>query len=144
MRKDIFDKASLSARDQVDGWENIRKTIGDSIAGVFLGWWTKPAEGQFKAQIGIALRQEDGKVLGTTVTDTDYMRQRIAQTQVGDSVGLRYEGDKDTGNLQPAKIIKFYNPDLEERNKKGVKSEGIAPTEDARPTDGTASEEDPF
>lgn len=145
MRTDIFDSSSLSARDQVVEWVNIRKNVGDKVAGIFQGWWISPARDGFKQQIGIALKREDGVVVGVNVTDTNYMRQRIEPTQVGDSVGLKYEGDKDTGNIQPAKIIKFYNPDLEERIKRGEKSVGSKPATvaDLPPNDGDDSEDDP-
>lgn len=118
--KDIFSQAGLPAREQVSDWVNIKKAVGDKIAGTFMGWWiSKSNNTSYKDQIGIAIKTADGKVVGVSVSDTPYMRSRIEPSQVGDRVGLKYEGDKDTGKPQPAKIIKFYNPDLEVRREKG-------------------------
>lgn len=130
---DIFSAKGLPAREQVSEWFNIKEKIGTKIAGVFQGWWISPAnKAGFKDQIGVALLV-DGKILGVSLGDTPYMRSRIEPSQVGDRVGLKYEGDKDTGQIQPAKIIKFYNPDLEERRAKGTvvisKPEQLSKTE---------------
>lgn len=124
---DVFNGDALSPRDQVSEWVNIKKNVGDKVSGIFMGWWESPAQNGFKAQLGIALRQNDGKVVGVNVTDTSYMRQRISPSQIGDRVGLKFEGEKDTGQIQKAKIIKFYNPDLEARNRKGEVSKGSTP-----------------
>lgn len=124
---DIFDTNALSARDQVSEWVKIKETIGDSVSGTFLGWWEVAPHDGFKAQIGIAIKTKEEKVVGVNVSDTSYMRGNILTTNIGDRIGLRYEGDKDTGQIQKAKIIKFYNPDRSKREKDGVKSEGSTP-----------------
>lgn len=118
--KDIFSQDGLPAREQVSEWFNVKEKVGTKIMGEFMGWWISPANKPgFKDQIGVALRTADGKVLGVSLGDTSYMRSRIEPSKIGDRVGLKYEGDKDTGQIQPAKIIKFYNPDLEARRSKG-------------------------
>lgn len=118
--QDIFSKSGLPAREQVAEWVNIKKSIGDKVFGTFMGWWISPSnQAGFKDQIGVAIKNAEGKVIGVSVGDTSYMRSRIEPSQVGDRVGLKYEGDKDTGKPQPAKIVKFYNPDLEARREKG-------------------------
>lgn len=149
--KDIFSQSGLPAREQVSEWFNIKEAVGTKIAGLFQGWWISPAnKAGFKDQIGVALKLADGKIVGISLGDTPYMRSRIEPSQVGDRVGLKYEGDKDTGKPQPAKIIKFYNPDLEARREKGTvvisKPETISKSsalDEAFP-DKDAGEEDPF
>lgn len=119
--EDIFSSAGLPAREQVSDWFNIKEAVGTKIMGVFMGWWISPSNNaSFKDQIGVALKTADGKVIGVSLGDTPYMRGRIAPSQIGDKVGLKYESDKDTGKPQPAKIIKFYNPDLEKRVASGT------------------------
>ncbi len=137
---DIFSQAGLPAREQVSDWFNIKKEIGTKIAGIFQGWWISKANAEgFKDQIGIAIKLDDGKIVGVSLGDTPYMRSRIEPSQVGDRVGLKYEGDKDTGKPQPAKIIKFYNPDLESRRANNTvvisKPEQISKTEDQKKAD---------
>lgn len=150
---DIFSQKGLPAREQVSDWFNIKEKIGTKIAGIFQGWWISPAnQAGFKDQIGVALKLEDGKIVGVSLGDTPYMRSRIEPSQVGDRVGLKYEDDKDTGKPQPAKIIKFYNPDLEERREKGTvtisKPETISKSksalDEAFPDKGDERDEDPF
>lgn len=117
---DVFSASGLPAREQVSEWVNIKKNIGDKVHGIFMGWWiSKSNDSNFKDQIGIALKREDGVMVGISVSDTPYMRERVEGSQIGDRAGLKYEGDKDTGKPQPAKIVKFYNPDLELRRSKG-------------------------
>lgn len=141
----IFDKTSLPARDQVEDWANIKTNIGDSVSGQMIGWWTTPAKDGFKAQIGIAIKKEDdGKVVGVNVSDTQYMRDNVTCSQIGDRIGLRYEGDKDTGKPQPAKIIKFYNPDRAEREKNGIISQGSQPQSSPAITPPADTEEEDF
>jgi hypothetical protein len=116
----VFSASGLPARERVTEWVNIKKNVGDKVYGIFLGWWiNKSRQEGFKDQISMALEQAEGKIIGVSVADTIYMRSRIEGTEVGDEVGLKYEGDKDTGKPQKAKIVKFYNPALEERKKKG-------------------------
>lgn len=116
----VFSASGLPPREQVSEWVNIKKNVGDKVHGIFMGWWISPARQEgFKDQIGIAIKQGD-KVVGVSVGDTPYMRDRVQGSLPGDEVGLKYEGDKDTGKLQPAKIVKFYNPAMEERRKKGT------------------------
>lgn len=117
--QDIFSSAGLSARDQVTDWVTVKKNIGDKVAGKFMGYWEVPPRGEFKAQLAVALKTADGKVVGINLNDSPYMRPRVEGSQIGDDVGIRYEGDKDTGKIQKAKIIKYYNPDMEERRAKG-------------------------
>lgn len=118
--KDIFSPDGLPAREQVSEWVNIKKNIGDKIHGTFMGWWISPAnKAGFKDQIGVALKLEDGKIVGVSQNDTDYMRRRLEPSMIGDMVGFKYEGDKDTGKPQAAKIVKFYNPALEKRRAEG-------------------------
>lgn len=118
--QDIFSSAALSPRDQVSDWANIKKAVGDKVSGTFQGYWETPAKDGFKAQLGIAYRDAEGKVWGINVNDNSYFRSQIELSKAGDSIGLRYEGDKDTGQIQKAKIIKFYNPDLQARKSSGV------------------------
>lgn len=118
---EIFSTTGLSARDQITEWcKDLKKTVGNSIHGTLLDWWITPPNTHVdKQQITLAIKKADGVVWGISIPDTIYMRDRVERSQPGDSIGLRYEGDKDTGKMQPAKIIKFYNPDAEARHEKG-------------------------
>lgn len=128
---EIFNNKSLPAREQVTTWYKIKETIGNSVHGKFLGWWiTPPSQKVDKQQVSMAIEIENGEVYGISLSDTPYMRQRLEISIPGDEVGVRYEGDKDTGKPQAAKIVKFYNPDAEDRRLKGdeKKSEPEATT----------------
>lgn len=141
----VFSASGLPARERVTEWVNIKKNVGDKVHGIFLGWWiNKSRQEGFKDQISMALEQADGKIVGVSVADTVYMRSRIEGTEVGDEVGLKYEGDKDTGKPQKAKIVKFYNPALEERKKKGEVKVTLPESVDEAPATAPASDdEDP-
>jgi len=131
--QDIFSSAGLPAREQVTTWFKIKEKVGNKVSGEFLGAWFKEADAGFNASIGVAIKQTDGSVVGVSLSDTPYMRSRVEPSQIGDMVGIKYEGDKDTGKPQPAKIVKFYNPALEERRKKGeVKETPLQIEEDVR------------
>lgn len=148
--EDIFSQAGLPAREQVTEWVKIKEKIGDKVSGIFMGWWvSKSNKPGFKDQIGIAIRLADGKVVGVSVGDTGYMRSRIEPSKVGDRVGLKYEGDKDTGQIQKAKIVKFYNPDLQARQEAGEavvisKPEIVGNANPNAPVDNDVEDEDPF
>ena len=136
--EDVFSQDGLPPREQVSQWANVKKEIGDKVMGEFLGWWISPAtDSNYNDQIGVALKitntkqnfknnkgealeVKEGEVLGISLSDTSYMRERIAPSVIGDVVGIKYEADKDTGKPQPAKIVKFYNPDLEKRREAGT------------------------
>lgn len=133
---DIFSAAGLPAREQVTEWYKIKSEIGNKVTGTFLGWWLTPANDRVdKDQVGFAVKVSEGRVLGISLADTAYIRSRLEPSLPGDIVGVRYEGDKDTGKPQPAKIVKFYNPALEERRAKGVMKMNA-------PTVSTEAEED--
>lgn len=138
---DIFDSKNLSPREQVGEWVNIKTNVGDAVSGDFIGWWEVAAHGAFKQQLGVAIKRDDGVIAGVNLNDTDYFRGKLALAQVGDKIGLRYEGDKDTGQIQPAKIIKFYNKTQKEREDRGEKSVGTVASKET-PAEGT--EESPF
>ncbi len=122
---DIFDAKNLSPREQVSEWVNIKTNIGDNVSGTFQGWWEAAGQDGFKDQIGLAIKRTDGVIVGVNCGDNTYFRGKLATTQLGDEIGLRYEGDKDTGQIQKAKIIKFYNKSQTEREEKGEKSIGV-------------------
>lgn len=129
---DIFSGEGLSPRDRVSDWANIKKNIGDRVSGKFLGYWEVAARDGFKPQLGIAYEDASGKVWGINVNDNSYFRSQIELSQPGDAIGLKYEGDKDTGQIQKAKIIKFYNPALQARKAAGVKVEITKPEASAK------------
>jgi len=118
---EIFSGAGLPAREQVskENWYKIKEKIGNQIHGTFMGWWVSKGNPGFNDQLGVAIKTPEGVVMGVSVPDTTYMRGRLQTALVGDNVGFRYEGDKDVGKPQPAKIVKFYNPDGEARHAKG-------------------------
>jgi len=118
---DVFSPQGLPAREQVTEWFKIKETIGNKIMGTFMGWWVKPSDNtSYQDQVGVALKKADGTVVGVSLSDTPYVRGRLELSQIGDRVGVKYEGDKDTGKPQPAKIVKIYNPDLEARKESGT------------------------
>lgn len=140
---DIFNSESLPAREQVSEWVNVKEKIGDNVFGIFLGSWKSPSKiDASKMQISMAIKTNEGKVVGVSLNDSVYISSRLEASKVGDKFGVRYEGDKDTGKAQPAKIVKIYNPDLEDRVKKG---EAVTTTVETVPhTPESAVEEAPF
>lgn len=118
----IFDKENLSARDRVDEWVSVKKMEGDNVEGKFMGWWINPGQPGFKDQIAVALEQADGKVFATSINDTSFMRVHCETSQIGDMVGLRFEGTKESGKPSPTKIIRFYNADRKQREAEGTQA----------------------
>ena len=135
---DVFASSGLPPREQVSQWASVKGVIGDKIMGVYQGWWISPASNAgFKDQIGVALKitntaqvvkdnkgvtltLKEGEIIGISLGDTSFTRERVSPSQVGDEVGIKYEGDKDTGKPQKAKIVKFYNPAMEKRREDGT------------------------
>lgn len=118
--EDVFSTGGLPPREQVASWFKIKDKVGTKISGIFVGWWISPPNKNVdKEQIGVAIKIDDGTVVGVSLSSTSYMQERLKEALPGDKVGIKYEGDKDVGKPQPAKIVKFYNLDGETRRKEG-------------------------
>lgn len=124
----IFNKASLPVRSRITDWIVIKEKLGMQVGGKFLGYFEVPANGKFKAQVGVALQDvEDAtKVYGVNLPE--YFSKEVEQYQLDDECGFEYYKDipaKEKG-MSDTKAIRAYNPDLQERVKKGEKSVGTA------------------
>lgn len=116
---DIFNADALPARDRIADWVKIKDNVGDKVHGTYEGCYRKEGNPGFSDQLVVILTMSDGVTRGLSLSATSYMTEIEQIWKVGDRVGFKYEGDKDTGKPQPAKIIKKYNPDLEARKRDG-------------------------
>lgn len=130
--EDVFSSKGLPLRNRVEKWESVTgkdSKVGDSISGKFLGWFENPAKDDgYKNQIVFVLevtKNDKVEVIAVPVKDNALAdgsrpnKQRAEQCQVGDSIGIRFDGEKDTGKPQPYKIVNIYNPSLEQRQQEG-------------------------
>lgn len=119
----VFSQEALPIRNQITEWVEIKKNIGDSVSGVFIGWFENPSKNEgFKDQLVAVLKRDtDGAVVAVALNDNQINRDRLSECLSGDEIGIRYDADKDVGKPQKAKIINIYNPELEQRAKAGKK-----------------------
>lgn len=134
----IFDTNALSAREQVTDWYELKKTLGNRIAGTYMGYWIVPAKGKFRAQIGIALQDFDDKAKVVGVNLAEYFEDQVQLYRLGDEVGAEYYKDipaKEAG-MSDTKAVRLFNVTKMAREKAGeytapVKTADVA--EDADP-----------
>lgn len=127
----IFNASALSAQEQVTEWVTLKAKLGTKVGGKFIGYWNVPAQGVFKAQLGVALQDIDdaSKVYGVNLAE--HFRDQLSEFQVGDLVGFEYYKDipaKKAG-LSATKAIRAYNADNVKRKLAGevtVKTEAEA------------------
>lgn len=117
----LFDESNLSAREQVTEWVKLKEKLGTRVAGFFAGYWEKPAEGVYRRQVSLALRDfnDSKKVIGVTLPD--YFEKDLARYHAGDRVGAEYYKDippKKAG-VSATKAVRLFNLDLKEREKNG-------------------------
>lgn len=122
----IFNKKSLPIRSRITDWVNIKESLGTQVGGIFLGYFEVPATGNFKAQVGVALQDVDDEAKVYGVNLPEYFGKELSFYQVGDECGFEYYKDipaKEKG-MSDTKAIRPYNPDHEDRKKKGEASKG--------------------
>lgn len=144
----LFDTANLSAREQVTTWVKLKEKIGTRSAGNFLGYWEKPAEGVFRRQVCVALRDFKDPSIVYGVTLPEYFENDIKQYRLNDRVGYEYYKDnpsKEPG-ISATKVIRGFNLDLKKRMEDGTASTAViasGSTGEKEPTH-MDSEDDPF
>jgi hypothetical protein len=99
-------------------WENWAKfeKEGDSVQGYIVDVFYRPAEGEFKAQRGITLKQLDGKLVNVAIKRVSFVLAKTDDMRLGDPLKIVYEK-----TMQPrqkghkgAKVFGFYGKALEE------------------------------
>lgn len=113
----LFSPENFSAREQVTEWVKLKEKLGTRVGGYFLGFWEKPAEGVYKRQISMALKdfKNPGVVYGITLPD--YFEKDLCQFRLNDRVGAEYYKDipaKGPG-LSATKAVRLVNQDLKMR-----------------------------
>lgn len=145
----IFDQGNLPPREQVTDWVKIKEKLGTRVAGTYLGFWEKPAEGVYRRMVTVALRSLKDESIVYGVTLPECFEKDLSTWLVGDKVGFEYYKDipaKEAG-VSPTKAIRSFNLDAKSRGGSSVSpsvktevqnvgKESASTTEDV--------EEDPF
>lgn len=129
-----------------ENWARFEKE-GDSVQGYIVDVFYRPAEGEFKEQRGITLKQQDGTLINVAVKRISFVLAKTDDMRLGDPLKIVYEK-----TMQPrqkghkgAKVYAFYGKqleanatnktvaqlELEDMNRGGTapQKEGEAPTE---------------
>ena len=141
----VFDPSALSAQKQVTEWVSIKETLGTKVAGNFVGFWSVPARGKFRAQVGVALSDFDKPATVYGVNLPEYFTEGVSEWIPGDACGFEYYNDKPATEpgMSATKQLRDYNPDLFERKKKGEVIATTAPQAAEEPEDEVVEEEVP-
>lgn len=126
----LFSADNLSAREQVTNWIKLKEKLGTRVAGIFLGFWEKPAEGVYRRQVSMALRDFKDSAVIYGVTLPDYFEKDLMRYRSGDQVGAEYYKDipaKEAG-VSATKAVRLFNLDLKEREKNGTAQGVVTPS----------------
>ena len=152
----VFDPSALSAQKQVTEWVSIKETLGTKVAGNFVGFWSVPARGKFRAQVGVALSDFDKPATVYGVNLPEYFTEGVSEWIPGDACGFEYYNDKPATEpgMSATKQLRDYNPDLFERKKRGevikrttaevAEEETQEQVQDEAPQSTSEEEEQPF
>lgn len=144
VEEQLFDTDNLSPREQVTNWVKIKEKLGTRVSGKFLGYWTKPAEGVFRAAVCVALRDFNDPSVVHGVTLPDYFEKTFMEYRLGDRVGFEYYKDipsKEPG-ISATKAVRAFNLDLKGRKERGEQTAELKPVAAAAPEEKSHLEED--
>lgn len=104
-------------------WAKFEK-VGDQVQGYIADVFFRPAEGQFKDQRGITLKQEDGSYINVGNKRLPFILNKTDDMRLGDplTIELCEEKPSATKGFSATKIFAFYGQNLPENaNNKTVK-----------------------
>lgn len=143
-----FEKDTLTKpRDMA--WENWWKMekVGDKVQGYIADVFYRAAEGQYKAQRGITLKQEDGTFVNVAIKRLPFILNKTNNLHIGDPLTVVFDSElpATTKGFSKTKVMAFYGAELPET--KGEKTVSYLDDEDriaqgAKPDDAANAEFD--
>jgi len=96
-------------------WAKFEK-VGDKVSGFIADVFYRPAEGQFKEQRGLTLKQPDGTFINVGLKKISFIDNKTDDMRLGDPlvIELAELKKRDTKGFNPTKIQSFYGKHLPE------------------------------
>lgn len=104
-------------RDEAwDNWKAWSDDIGDNVKGHIVDAFYRPAEGMFKEQRGITLKQEDDKLINVGIKYLPYVLSATDDLRIGDPLVMELTEIKEPSKkgYKGAKIFSFYGENIKE------------------------------
>lgn len=97
-------------------WSNWMKfeKVGNKVQGYIADAFFRPAEGIYKDQRGITLRQEDGKFINVGIKRLPFVLDKTDNMRLGDPLTVELVEEKATDKGNPTKVFAFYGASLPE------------------------------
>jgi hypothetical protein len=139
---DDYEKDSLTKPRDL-AWENWAKfeEVGDKVQGYIVDVFYRKAEGEFKEQRGITLKQPNGELINVAIKRIPFVLHKTNDLRLGDPLTIVFEK-----SLQPrqkgykgAKVFAYYGKNLDstigqktvrELDKEDMEMQGNAPEEE--------------
>ena len=138
----IKDDAITLPRDLA--WSNWAKfdKVGDEVSGIIVDVFFRKAEGLFKDQRGITLKQGNGELINVGIKRIPFMLAKTDNLRLGDPLCVSFEKElpAKTKGYNPTKQYAFYGKNLEEN--KGNKTVAELEKEDIERQNGATAAED--
>lgn len=114
---DNFEKDALTKpRDKA--WENWWKMtkVGDKVQGYIADVFFRAAEGKFKAQRGITLKQVDGEYINVAIKRMSFILNKTNSLHIGDPLTIVFDSELAASEkgFSKAKVMAFYGSILPE------------------------------
>lgn len=92
------------------------EAVGDKVAGYIVDVFYRPAEGMYKEQRGLTLKQENGELINVSLKRLPYLLDKTDNLHLGDPVVIELTELKPSGTkgFNPTKIQSFYGTMLPE------------------------------
>lgn len=107
-------KKDAITRPRDIAWSNWAKfeKVGDMVQGYVRDAFYRAPEGQYQAQRGITIEQEDGTLINVGIKRIDFVLQGTDDVHIGDPLTIKLEELKPsaTKGFSPTKIFGFYSP----------------------------------
>ncbi len=128
-----YKKDSLT-RPRDLAWTNWAKfeKVGDKIQGFVVDAFFRPAEGLFKEQRGITIKQEDGSYINVGNKRLPFILSKTDDVRIGDPLTIEFVEEKapQQKGFSPTKIFGYYSPvpsmNLQNKTVKQLEDEDIA------------------
>lgn len=99
-------------------WENWFKMdkIGDKAQGFIADVFYRKAEGLYKAQRGITLKQQDGTYINVAIKRLSFILNKTNDMRLGDPLTVEFESElpSNTKGFSKTKVMAFYGAKLPE------------------------------
>lgn len=100
-----------------DNWAKFEK-VGDKVQGYICDVFYRPADGQFKEQRGITLKQEDGTMINVGIKRLPFILNKTDDMRLGDPLVIELTELKknETKGFSPTKLQSFFGTHLPEND----------------------------